>query len=160
MYEFESSIESYILNYVEKCLLWAVSLLSTNVDNISQIYNIWIKAKDFTIKYHLLLVMFMIFLIIIKIKTLSNALKASHFITVLALDAYLKENNKKIEDCCVSDTVVFCRKYIKEHAETQQKTNNASYLRCIMSLLKYDLLDGIIRKHIENYNPINFNEVN
>lgn len=159
MYEFESSLESYILNYVEKLLMNVVGLLSLNVDNISQIYNIWTKVKDFSVRYHILLVIFIIGLIVIKLKTLANAIKASNFIIVLALDNYLKENGIEIDDIDINDGVEFCRTYIKEHVEYQQKTNNASYIRCILQLLKYDLLDGIITKNIKNYEPVDLGEV-
>ena len=160
MYEFESSIESYILNAVERCLMYFVGLLSVNVDNISQIYNVWIKVKDFTVNYHLILVASIIFMIIIKIKTLMNALKSCGYIVGLAIDSYILENNCNVEDCDEDTLLKYCVKYIDDHVKTQQKTNNASYIRCIISLLKYDLLDGVIKKHIKNYKPIDLlNEV-
>lgn len=159
MYEFESSIESYVMNYIEKCLMWVIGLLSTNVDNISQIYNIWIKVKDFVVSYHIILVVSIIMMIVIKIKTLMNALKACEFIITLAVDSYLIDNDKVIEDCDINELTRHCVSYIEDHVKTQQKTNNAAYIRCIISLLKYDLLDGVIKKHITNYKPIDLDEV-
>lgn len=159
MYEFESSIESYILGAVERCLMYFVGLLSVNVDNISQIYNVWIKVKDFTINYHLILVASVIFMIIIKIKTLMNALKACGYIVILAVDDYLIQNNLQISECNNNELLKHCTEYINDHVKTQQQTNNAAYIRCIISLLKYDLLDGVIMKHINNYKPVNLDEV-